>query len=84
MPRRSPVEWRWRPGRAPIYRDSVGIHRGSTWAPPAVALPGSLWAPVELRYRPACYRYIRWTPVSPGRAPVDAPGLHRHHSETGP
>ncbi|KAH3716402.1 hypothetical protein DPMN_059124 [Dreissena polymorpha] len=35
MPRRSPGEWRWRPDRAPIYRDSAGIHRGSIWAPPA-------------------------------------------------
>ncbi|KAH3803715.1 hypothetical protein DPMN_131983 [Dreissena polymorpha] len=50
-PRRSPGEWRWRPGRAPIYRDSAGIHRGSTWAPPAVALPGSLWAPPRLTHR---------------------------------
>ncbi|KAH3892629.1 hypothetical protein DPMN_016751 [Dreissena polymorpha] len=34
-----------------LYRDSTGIHRGV-----AVALPGSVWAPLELRCRPGCSR----------------------------
>ncbi|KAH3838939.1 hypothetical protein DPMN_112356 [Dreissena polymorpha] len=30
MPRRSPGESRQRPGRAPVYRNSIGTHRGYT------------------------------------------------------
>jgi len=68
--------------RAPVYlcnvaikglcRHSPGLHRGV-----AVALPGCVWAPVELRCRPGCSRYspgcsrchagrCRSYPVTPG------------------
>ncbi|KAH3877112.1 hypothetical protein DPMN_000969 [Dreissena polymorpha] len=68
--------------RAPVYlcnvalkglcRHSTGLHRGVN-----VALPGCVWAPVELRYRPSCSRYspgcsrchagrCRSYPVTPG------------------
>ncbi|KAH3860303.1 hypothetical protein DPMN_023199 [Dreissena polymorpha] len=68
MPRRNPGECRLRPGRAPIYRCTVALP-GLCWHSPglhldttsdnqgvAVALPGSVWAPVELRCRPGCSR----------------------------
>ncbi|KAH3843152.1 hypothetical protein DPMN_116660 [Dreissena polymorpha] len=47
-----------------LYRDSSGIHLGV-----AVALPWSVWAPVELRCRP---NFSGAVPVVPGAAPVVA------------
>ncbi|KAH3752664.1 hypothetical protein DPMN_187285 [Dreissena polymorpha] len=67
-PRRSTVECRWRPGRAPIYRCTVaitglcrhspGLHLGTTGDNRgiAVALPGPVWAPVVLEFRPGYSR----------------------------
>ncbi|KAH3826077.1 hypothetical protein DPMN_127968 [Dreissena polymorpha] len=61
MPRRSPGECCCHPGRAPFYqctvailglcRHSSGLHLGTTghnWGV-AVALPGSVWAQVEIQ-----------------------------------
>ncbi|KAH3717323.1 hypothetical protein DPMN_060106 [Dreissena polymorpha] len=48
-----------------MHRSYAGIHRGV-----AVALPGSVWAPVEVRCRPGCSRChagrCRSFPVTPG------------------
>ncbi|KAH3703957.1 hypothetical protein DPMN_079009 [Dreissena polymorpha] len=50
------------------YRDSAGIHRGNTGdRVVAVALKGSVWAPVELRFRPGCHGAVL---VVAGAAPV--------------
>ncbi|KAH3858405.1 hypothetical protein DPMN_101029 [Dreissena polymorpha] len=62
MPRRSPGEWRWRLGRVPVYFCTVAIpglcgHSPRLHQGVAVALPGSVWALVELRCRPGCSRY---------------------------
>ncbi|KAH3746663.1 hypothetical protein DPMN_181073 [Dreissena polymorpha] len=68
MPRLSTGECLWRPGRTPVYpctvsipglcQHSPGLHRGTTGhnRGSAVALPGSVWAPVELRCHPGCGR----------------------------
>ncbi|KAH3865437.1 hypothetical protein DPMN_028476 [Dreissena polymorpha] len=70
---RSPGECRWRPGMAPVHRCTVAIsgktgdNRGV-----AVALRGSVWAPVELRCRPGCSRCLvpGEATVHPGRARI--------------
>ncbi|KAH3852627.1 hypothetical protein DPMN_095140 [Dreissena polymorpha] len=63
-----PGECRWRPGKAQVYRCIValpevyryspGLHLGTTGdnRGVAVALPGFIWAPVQLRFRPGCSR----------------------------
>ncbi|KAH3818771.1 hypothetical protein DPMN_120497 [Dreissena polymorpha] len=91
MPRRSPRESRWRPGRAPVYRCTVALpglcrhspwlHRGTTGdnRGVAVALPVSVWAPVELRCRPGYSRCCPgWSRCRTGRCrsfPVTLGGI---------
>ncbi|KAH3698028.1 hypothetical protein DPMN_085543 [Dreissena polymorpha] len=57
-----------------LCRHSPGLHRGKTGdnRGVAVALRGSVWAPVELRCRPGCSRCLvpGEAPVHPGRARI--------------